>query len=65
MKEAKIGSLPWFAGVFWLLLSTVCLGAGHLFFRIGCNRAAWKAIHYTNKCNRMAFQCAEEGGAEL
>lgn len=64
MKECRIGSLPWFAGVFWLVLSCAAHAAATLAFKARLNRVAWLLIHATMRCNREAMACAVEGGAE-
>jgi hypothetical protein len=73
MKEATIGTLPWFAGVFWLLLSVVSHLSASWFFIIGDKspmmkspawQAAWRMIRVTNWCNKMAYRCALEAGAK-
>lgn len=73
MKEARVGSLPWFAGVFWLLLATLAHGLATAAFRLGDQFrqfqrpswwTAWKFIALVNWCNRLAYQCALEAGAE-
>jgi hypothetical protein len=74
MTEARVGSLPWFAGVFWLLLSMASHKLAALAFYVGdafprlerpAWSAAWKLIGAVNKCNKMATRCAIEAGAEL
>ncbi len=70
--ECRIGSVPWFAGLFWLGLS--CLshaaswGAFHVGDRLPWTRAwrlTWLLIRATTWCNDMAKRCAVEGGAEV
>lgn len=66
MKECRIGSLPWFAGVFWLTLAVLIQQAGWASFYArdvfagftlwACKTADW--------CNDRARECAIEGGAE-
>ncbi len=65
MKEARIGSLPWFAGVYWLLIAMLFEALGYACLRVGAHRLAWRSISMTNKASRMAMQCAVEAGAEL
>lgn len=65
MTEAKIGSLPWFCGVWWLLLSLVCQGAVRVVLKLHLpNSWAWKALKGGMACNKLAFQCAIEAGAK-
>jgi hypothetical protein len=73
VKEARVGSLSWFAGVSWLLLSVAAHGAASVSFRVGDRVkwlqrpawwAAWKGIALVNKCNKWALRCAVEAGAE-
>lgn len=62
-RECRIGSVPWFAGVFWLGLSCIAhyiaLGAA----RMGWLSLGWAALGWTTRAARMAVQCAREGGA--
>jgi len=65
MKEAHIGSLPWFAGVFWLTVATLFHTAAHAVFDLRVsNRLCRWLIQQTNRCTRLANSCAFEAGAE-
>lgn len=63
-RVCRIGSLPWFAGVFWLGLSWVthyiALGAA----RAGWMWLGWTALGWTVKAAQAATACAREGGAD-
>jgi len=65
LRECRIGSPPWFAGVFWLVLSLVAHSLAALAIRLRAYRAAWLLIRVTQWCCRRAAECAVEGGAEL
>jgi hypothetical protein len=74
VKEARIGSLSWYAGVFWLVGATLAHGSGLVAFRLGDRVkwlqrpawwTAWKFISLVNKCNKWALRCALEAGAEV
>lgn len=62
--ECRIGSVPWFAGVFWLLLSFVPHVAARLAFHANWMWLARKSIDASQACLRQAVLCAIEGGAE-
>ena len=64
MKEANIGSLSWFAGVFWYLWSVFFMWLAWVAFGVHWNWAAWRLIRLVNKCNALAYRCAIEAGAE-
>lgn len=72
MKEVRIGSVSWFAGVFWLLMSLGFQGLARVAFHTGEIRifqrpawwATWKLIHLANRTNKLAYTCALEAGAE-
>lgn len=57
-RECRIGSVPWFAGVFWLGLSCIA----H-YIALGALSLGWAALGWTTRAARMAAQCAREGGA--
>lgn len=59
--EARIGSLSWWAGVWWLGWSYMLCGAVravlvlHLPYWL-----AWRALSGCQACSRLAIQCAQE-----
>lgn len=65
MKECRVGSLSWFAGVWWLLIALALQSLSWAAFYARLNRAAWVLIRLTCRAQRAALACAIEGGGEL
>jgi hypothetical protein len=65
-----IGSVPWFCGVWWLLLSLPLHGLARLTFWVGDRvtrrvwRLTWVLIRWTNTCLAMTAQCSREAKME-
>jgi hypothetical protein len=66
MHEARIGSLPWFAGIFWFLLGgAFYLSAwGVMYLRDGASWLILKLSSVTAWCMEQATKCAKEAGGE-
>ena len=64
MTNVRIGSVPWFAGVWWLALSVPAHALARITFRTGWWSAARRLIAATNWCCAMSLKCALEAGAE-
>ncbi len=64
-QECKIGSVPWFCGIFWLAISLVASGLARLFCKAYCLRLSYLFIVLSNKACAVAARCAFEGGAKL
>ncbi len=67
MKEAKIGTLSWFAGVWWFLLAVTFQGIAQGLFSVNLkwlNPPTWFFLKWSGRFSAMAFRCAVEGGAE-
>lgn len=64
MKVARIGCLSWFAGVFWLLCSWSITAGAKLTYHLRWNHLTWALIGAITRCNKLAFRCAIEAGAE-
>lgn len=63
--EARIGSLSWFAGVFWLGLSWAFQGLVRLVLFLHLpNSWAWALLGACQTCSGLAMQCAREAGAQ-
>ena len=62
--SVRIGSVPWFAGVWWLALSVSVHALAWITFRIGWWSAAWRLIAASNWCCAVSLKCAVEAGAE-
>jgi hypothetical protein len=63
-RECRIGSLSWFAGVWWLGLSWVAHVAARGATRAGWFRVAWVLVGWTQWTTGQAVACAREGGSE-
>lgn len=64
-EECRIGSLPWFAGVFWLILACLLSSFGRLALKLRLHRLSWAFIMASNRACQTASRCAFEGGAKL
>jgi len=66
VREARIGSVPWFAGVFWFGVGELFHGAAWavLYVRDGLSWLILKLIAVTEWCLAQAMLCAKEAGAE-
>jgi len=62
--EARIGSLPWFAGVWWLGVSCALHYLARGAARVGWVKAAWVLVGWTTRATAAALACAREAGAE-
>lgn len=64
-SECRIGSLPWFAGLWWLGVGMVFHRAawGALWAWDGCTVLCLKLNTLASGCFMRAIVCAREGGA--
>lgn len=63
-RECRIGSLPWFAGMWWLSLSWAAHYVALWAARAGWLWLGWRALDWTVGAAQLAARCAREGGAE-
>lgn len=65
MTPCRIGSLPWFAGVWWLIVALVLQGFSRLALALRLHLVSLSLLILALRATRLATQCAVEGGAEL
>lgn len=63
-SHVRIGSLSWFAGVWWLALSVLTQALAWICLHIYLYRLSWAFINLAMKCNALAMRCAIEAGAK-
>jgi len=65
-RECRIGSLPWFCGVWWLTLGVLLHGAawGAHRLRDGLTLAILGLLDGSRWCSERAMECAKEGAEE-
>lgn len=61
--ECRIGSLPWWAGLWWLALGTAAQGAawGVFYLRDGLTWATYRLCGVAGTCFARSIECAKEG----
>lgn len=62
MSECRVGSLAWFAGVWWLTLSWAIHWLARWCARWGPLWLAWVLVRWTERTAEAAVTCAKEGG---
>jgi hypothetical protein len=65
-RECRIGSLPWWAGVWWFTLGSGLHGAawGAFYARDGLTLVCYRLCALAGACFAKSRECAREGGAE-
>lgn len=64
MSECRYGSLPWFAGLWWLGVCWAMHWAARGAVELGWFRLAWVLVRWTERTSELSIACAREGGAE-
>jgi hypothetical protein len=61
--ECRIGSLPWFAGMWWFSLTLLAFGGVHVLRRLrsALDRAVVGLATAADRFADQAIRCAEEG----
>lgn len=61
--ECRIGSLPWFAGVFWLILGASAYGVarGAFWTRDGLTWVTYRLCEVAGACYARSIECSREG----